>query len=73
MPITFSDHALQQIKRRDITETLIEEVVREPEKVVVSYRGRKLRQRRIGDKILEVVTKTEGSRITIITAYFLEE
>ena len=35
-------------------------------------RKRKLRRRVYGNKILEVVTITEGSKITVITQYYLE-
>ena len=73
MPIKFSKHAEDQLKRRRISQKLIIEAVRNPRKKIVGFRGRSLRQKQVGDKILEVVTKTEGSRITIITAYFLEE
>jgi hypothetical protein len=73
MPIKFSDHAIKQIKRREITEETTIQVVKNPEEIRPSYRDRKLRRSRINDKILEVVTKTEGSQITIITAYYLEE
>jgi hypothetical protein len=73
MSIKLSDHAIQQIKRRDLSDELIIEIVQKPEEILPSFRGRKLRRRQIGDKILEVVTKTEGSKITIITAYYLEE
>lgn len=73
MPIKLSDHAIQQIKKRELSEDLIIDVVTKPEEILPSYRGRKLRRRKIGDKILEVVTRTDGSRITIVTAYFLEE
>lgn len=73
MPVSVSDHATQQIKRRGLSRELVVAVARKPEEILVSYRGRKLRRRLIGDKILEVVTKTEGSQITIITAYYLEE
>ena len=73
MPITFSEHAIKQIKKRGLSEEAIVTVAKEPEEIVPSFRGRKLRRKRIGDNILEVVTKTEGSRITIITAYILEE
>jgi Domain of unknown function (DUF4258) len=73
MSIKFSNHALQQINKRKLSEILASEVAKEPEEILKSYRGRKLRRRRIGDKILEVVTRTEGSQIIIITAYFLEE
>ena len=48
-------------------------VIAKPQKILSSYRGRKLRQGIIGDKILEVVTKTEGTKITVVTAYSLED
>lgn len=73
MPVKLSDHAFSQIKKRDLSEELVIEVALEPEEILPSYRGRKLRRSKVGDKILEVVTKTEGSRITVITAYLLEE
>lgn len=73
MPVILSDHAIQQIKKRNLSEDLVVEVSQEPDKILPSFRGRKLRRRQVSDKILEVVTKTEGSRIIVITAYILEE
>ncbi len=73
MSIEFSEHARIQLKRRGISDKLTLKAVQEPDDVTSSFRGRKLRRVRVGDKILEVVTKTDGSRITVITAYYLEE
>ena len=73
MPIKFSDHAIKQLRRREISEKITIQVVKNPDEIITSYRDRKLRRSRINDKILEVVTKTENSLITIITAYYLEE
>ena len=73
MEIVFSEHAEKQIKRRKIPKKLISKVVRDYQEIKRSFRGRKLRRSRVGGKILEVVTRTEGSRITIVTAYYLEE
>lgn len=73
MPITFSDHAKFQLRKRKISQSLVRDTVKNPDEIIPSFRDRKLRQRRIGVKILEVVTKTEGSRITVVTAYYLEE
>lgn len=73
MPIKLSGHAVQQLRKRELSEKLVIQVVKEPDEILLSYRSRKLRRKKIGDKILEVVTSTEGSRITIITAYFLGE
>jgi len=72
MPIEFSEHAKQQLKRRSITQKLAKKVAKNPQEIMPSFRGRKLRRAKIGDKLLEVVTRTEGSKITVITAYYLE-
>lgn len=73
MSIKYSDHAGKQIKERKISVNIVNETVKNPERKLVSSRNRKLRQRQFGSKILEVVTVTEGSRITVITAYYLKE
>jgi len=72
MPVNFSDHAKKQLKRRGISQKLTIKIVRNPQEILSSFRGRKLRRKRIGGKLFEVVTRTEGSRITVITAYYLE-
>lgn len=63
----------KQLKRRKIPENIVKKAVQNPQEILPSFRGRKLRRMQKGDKMLEVVTKTEGSRITVITAYYLEE
>lgn len=73
MSIEFSKHAKERLKKRSISPKLIKDIVENPDEILSTFRGRKLRRRRFSSKILEVVTKTEGSKITIITAYFLEE
>lgn len=73
MSIYFSEHALFQLKRRNIFQKLIRQAIESPDEVLSSFRGRKLRRIRIHGKLLEVVTKTEGSRITIVTGYYLKE
>lgn len=71
MPITFSDHARNQLKIRRISKKRIFETIRDPEKVKVSYKNRRLRRKIYGGKILQVVTVTEGSKITVISCYYL--
>lgn len=73
MSIEFSDHALEQIKARKISKSRILTTVKKPENKLKSFKNRRLRQKRFGSKILEVVTVTEGSRIKVITEYYLEE
>lgn len=73
MPIKFSDHAKKQLKERYISKKRTTETVKDPDRILASFKNRRLRQRRFGDKILEVVTVTEGSRITVVTAYYLKK
>lgn len=73
MSIEFSDHAIEQIKARKIPRKRVLITVRQYENKLKSSRNRRLRQKRFGSKILEVVTVTDGSRITVITAYYLKE
>lgn len=73
MPIAFSKHALEQMRRRKISQNKVINVVLHSHQKISSFRDRKLRQMLVGGKLLEVITKTEGNRITVITACFLEE
>ncbi|MBI2019876.1 DUF4258 domain-containing protein [Candidatus Daviesbacteria bacterium] len=73
MPIKFSDHAKFQLKKRRISQKQILETVRNPQEIKPSYKNRRLRRKLIGDKILQVVTITEGSKITIISGYYLRK
>ena len=73
MSIIFSDHALEQIESRKIPKERIKDTILNPQKKIKSYKNRTLRQKQFGSKILEAVTITEGSKITIITAYYLED
>lgn len=71
MPIEFSDHAKKQIKKRGISQKKIIETVRNPEEIILSFKTRRLRHKTFGDKILRVITITEGSRITVVTSYYI--
>lgn len=73
MPIKFSDHAKFQIKKRGITQKKIFETVENPEEIIPSYKNRRLRRKSVSGKILQVVTITEGSRITVISGYYLRK
>lgn len=73
MPIVFSEHSKIQIKERYISQKRVIATVQNSEEIYKSFRTRKLRQRRFGSKILRVITITEGSKISIITAYYLRK
>jgi hypothetical protein len=73
MPVVFSDHAKFQLKKRGISQKIILETVRNPQGIVLSFKKRRLRRKSFGDKILQVITVTEGSRITVISSYYLRK
>lgn len=73
MPIVFSTHSKNQLKRRKISQKTALDAIRNPDETVSSFKDRKLRQKQIGGKLLEIVIKTEGSKITIITGYFVKK
>lgn len=73
MRIVFSRHAEEQIKRRRIPKRRVSKTVSEPDQTRPSFRGRELRRKRFGGKILEVATKAEGAMVVVVTAYYLKE
>ena len=73
MPIIFSDHAKFQLKKRQISQKRIIETVKDPQEVISSFKNRRLRRKIFGGKILQVVTISEGSRITVISGYYLKK
>jgi len=72
MPIVFSEHAVIQIKQRAISKISVIKAVKDPDSITKSFRTRRLRDKLIGSKILRVITVTEGSKISIVTAYYLK-
>ena len=72
MEIEFSQHSKDQIKRRGIAKKKVVETI-ETGKHEVSFRERKTYRKKFGQKMLEVVTVDEGSKLIIITAYYIYE
>ena len=73
MPIVFSDHAKFQLKKRRISQKRVIETIRNPQEIISSIKNRRLRRKLFGGKILQAVTITEGSKITVITGYYLKK
>lgn len=71
MKIVFSEHALSQIKKRDISKNTITAAIRSSDTIKSSYKNRLIFQKKIKDKILEVVTVEEDNTLIVITSYFL--
>lgn len=73
MPIKFSGHAKFQLKKRHIPQKLIFSTVKNPDEILPSLKNRRLRRKLVSGKILQAVTITEGSRITVISGYYLRK
>lgn len=71
--IVFSDHAKEQLRKRRISQRLAKDVIRNPQEILTSFRRRKLRRALISAKILQIITITEGSRITVISGYYVRK
>jgi len=69
--LKYSPHAKDQIKYRNIPLQKIRSTVKFPEKVISSYKNRKLFQRTFKKKILEVVTIEEDGILIVVTCYYL--
>ncbi len=71
--IIFSQHALDQLKKRKITKKSVKNTIKNPDNKIKSFRGRDLRQKVFSGKILEVVVYESPEQVDIITQYILEE
>lgn len=72
MRIVFSDHAIERMSFRKITELQVFATVKSPHEKEVSYRDRIIYKRKFGNKTLEVVTKVEDKNMIIISAYMVK-
>jgi len=74
MEIKFSQHALDQLKIRSrITKSMVLEVLKNPDNVSSSFRGRGLYSKQYDQELLEVVAVKEDNKLIVITQYFLEQ
>ncbi len=73
--IVISDHAQFEMERRQIPEEALRQVVRAPEQVVSSGRGRLIHQSRVSDPesarqtLLRVVVEAHEDALFVVTAY----
>jgi hypothetical protein len=74
-PVVISDHALFEMKRRQIPEEALREVALAPEQVVSSEKGRMIYQSRVSDSdsarqmLLRVIVEDHGDALFVVTAY----
>ena len=72
MDMKITNHALLRMQQRGIEESSVASAITNPDKIDDSFRRRKLVQKAIGDKTLEVVY-IEEDEIVVITVYWSEE
>ena len=70
-PIAITDHARFEMQRRGITEAEVIAIIRNPNQVLPSRRGREVRQSKVsaGRMLLRVVVKEQAQVYHVITAY----
>ena len=69
----YTKHANLRIEQRNLSKAQIEQTVKNPDKILPSFRGRSLVQKDFSGKKLEVVYKKQNDTVIIITAYRLTE
>ena len=72
MDIKITNHARLRMQQRGIEESSVASAITNPDKIGDSFGRRKLVQKAIGDKTLEVVY-IEEDEIVVITVYWSEE
>jgi len=72
MEIIYTNYAEMKIEKRKLSKIQIEDVIKNPDKIVEGKRGRKIAQKIIGKYILRVVFEQNGNVYKIITTYYSE-
>ncbi len=71
--IVVSNHAQLQLKERDLSRALVEEVLRKPDQIIEGQFGRKIAQRVIRQGkvpwLFRVVYVQEGDKLVVVTVY----
>lgn len=73
MPIVISDHAKRQLKRRKISQKISFESGKKFSGDSKEFSRQEVAKDAVGSKMLEIITRTEGSKITVITANYLKK
>ena len=69
MRVAFIPHALDRMKKRGITEKMVLETLKDPEKLEEGYKGRKIAQKMFNDKLLRLIYEEKENELEVITAY----
>ena len=72
MELRYTEHAEENIKERELDKAVIEDVIRDPDRVEHGKFNRKIAQKMVGVKLLRVIYEKEGNVYIIITAYYAD-
>ena len=72
MEISYTNYAEMKIEKRKLSKIQIEDVIKNPDKIVEGKRGRKIAQKIIGKYLFRVVFEQNGNVYKIITTYYSE-
>lgn len=69
MRIIYTKHALIRMVERSITELMVQEALKNPDQVILSFSDTKRYLRNKNDRTLEIICTWEYDRVIIITLY----
>ena len=72
MPVEYTAHAEENIRKRRLDKRLIERVLKNPDKIFDSRFGRKIAQKVIEMKLLRIVFEQKDGTYIVITADYTE-
>jgi hypothetical protein len=68
--VLFLYHAIDRMKKWNITEEMVIETLAMPEEVLTGHRGRYIAHRRYGNHIIRAIYEYEDNMPVVITVYF---
>jgi hypothetical protein len=71
--IIFTAHAKVRIRQRNISEDEVKSAIANPDGACESFKDRTAVRKKSSQGTLEVIYKTSGTKIIIITCYWLKE
>lgn len=70
MEIVYTEYAEDTIRDRAIPKQFIEDALLNPDSVVEGKKGRKIAQKKVGEKLLRIVFESNPNAFMVITAYY---
>ena len=72
MEIEYTNYSEMRIEKRKLSKAQIEDVLRNPERVMAGAKGRKIAQKVLGKYLWRVVFEEHGNTYKVITVYYTQ-